>query len=171
MFIRRPVYLLIIGSLCALPLAPAQAESELSHLSRSEMLTLSETRSEEAWAAFALIYERLDPSLRDLVPGQTWTDEDRAAAACIYDKVVASDQREAYERYLLELPEISQIIVDNPDITLMTLERYPEVTQMPDIDGIMAFNRDCGQMALMQRRMQDSGLWMKMQEVMMQNME
>ncbi len=168
MLTRSLLSILIITSLCALSLSAARAETELSALSRSEMLALSEARSEEAWAAFALLYERLDPSLTELVPGQSWTDEDREAAACIYDKVVASGQREAYERYLLDLPGISQRIVDNPDITLMTVERYPEVTQMPDISGMMTFNADCGQMALMQRRMQESGLWMKMQEVMMQ---
>lgn len=139
-----------------------QAKDSLQKLSKEEFLTAYEETMEESWPTLALLYSRINPDLKNLVPGKEWTDEDRTVSECIYDKMQSKGKLKEYISFVERLDTMEKAILANEDINVFNVSQYPEIEQMPSIDGYMEAISSCGLISLMQKRMTESGLWLKL---------
>jgi hypothetical protein len=162
---------IIISALLCLSLSNfiamnVQAEQSLKGLSKNDFLKAYEEKMEDAWDAMSTLYGRVDPELKDMVPGKVWTNEDRVANACIYDKMKASGELDNYIASLDKLDEMRDIILENDDMTMLNMQDYPELenNNVANVGGYLEAMQSCGYMDLMQKRMQESGLWAKMMQ-------
>lgn len=144
------------------------AKTPFSGLSRAQVLEKTEEISESIWESMTLMYTRIDPSLKSLIPGKEWNDEDRKVAACVYDKAVESGQRDKYEKYLLNITKAAKITKNNPKVTLMTAHEIPELEKLGSANEILKYMNACGQIKLNSERMKKSGLMEKIQQALMQ---
>jgi len=146
--------------------APSAAAIAFSELPRDAFLDGLETRSEAIWADTVLLYTRIDPELGPFVPGKSWDDEDRQVMGCVYDRFAATDQLANFAASIEQQETMARMIVDTPDMTLLTMSDYDVMTDTPALDGAMEVMTDCGQMDLVARRMGEAGLWDKLSKVM-----
>ena len=145
------------------------AKESLKGLPKKEFLSAFEDKMESAWNGFSLLYTRIDPSLKELIPGKEWTIEDRDVSECIYDKMVDNGKLDEYVSITDNLDSIVDVIENNKSITILTMADYPEIQQLNTVEGYAQAMSACGQIKLMQERMQKSGLWEKLTQAMSHN--
>lgn len=152
-----------VSSTCSVA---AFADTSLKGLSKDEFLRAYEDNMEKAWPAFSALYSRVNPELADLVPGKEWTEEDREASACIYDEMKQSGNLDSYITALDKLGVMRDKILENNDVTVLNMHEHPDIdnSNVAKVDGYLGAMNSCGYMALMQKRMQESGLWEKMMQ-------
>lgn len=161
-----------IALLTALTASPAMALDPLppghfDGMSRAEYLAEMETVTEAVTVQMALIYERLKPGLSDKVPGQVWNDEDRAVAACVYDKAVAEGKLEEMSTYLSLAVISGNKVEQNPDITFTNIDQYAEELGGGDqASTFLGYQNECGGFELQTRRMKELGTWQALEEVL-----
>lgn len=140
-----------------------QAES-LKGLSKDDFIEAYEEKMESAWDAYSLLYARIDPEMKNMVPGKVWTDEDRQASACIYDNMKQRGQLDKYIASVEKIDEMRDTILQNKQMNITNMQDFPEVENdsLAKVDGYIEAMQSCGYMELMQQRMQESGLWSKL---------
>lgn len=164
--LKTPRLLFLVLSLSAIFSAGSSADTPLTGLSKTEFLRAYEENMEAAWPAFSALYGRINPELAELVPGKEWTKEDRDASECIYDEMKAAGNLDNYISALDQLGFMRDKILENDGVTVLNMQEYPDIenNNVAKVDGYLGAMNSCGYMALMQRRMQESGLWKKMMQ-------
>lgn len=162
---RIPLLSLLLASpaMALDPLPPGHFDG----MSRAQYLAEMETVTEAITAQMALLYDRVKPGLAAKVPGQIWDDEDRAVAACVYDKAVTEGTLDGLSTYLTLAVISGNKVEANPDITFANLDQYAEELGGGDqASTFLGYQNDCGGFDLQSRRMKEMGTWEALQEAM-----
>ncbi len=101
--------------------AAGNAQSDVTQLSRAEVLERFEAASEDSLEAFSLLYTRVDPELAEYIGSFEWDEIDREAAACVYDTYAQAGELDHLNSTLEASEEAAARIRENESITMIAV--------------------------------------------------
>ncbi|MGB3456734.1 MAG: hypothetical protein WBG08_08525 [Litorimonas sp.] len=121
------------------------------------------------------LYSRVSPEAAALVKPVSLDDGDRDTIRCVIREMRSQGMEKYLDLGIETNAKLNKMINDNPDLSMRTIEAYPEAMNllmgggMMDVmseaesEKSMAINTQCGTTTMMMEKMQESGIMAAMQ--------
>ncbi|MEM7728436.1 MAG: hypothetical protein AAF311_04090 [Pseudomonadota bacterium] len=121
------------------------------------------------------LYSRVSPEAAALVKPVKLNDEDRETIRCVIREMKSQGMEKYLDLGIETNAKLNKMINDNPDLSMKTIESYPEAMDLlmgggmmdtmseAESEKSMAINKECGTMAMMMEKMHESGIMAAMQ--------
>jgi hypothetical protein len=125
---------------------------------------------EEGMESQMKLYARVSPEAAAKIKPVIFNAADRDVIRCSFNGMKRAGLSAYLDAGLETNKALNKAIDDNPDLSIRTLEQYPEIMTMmqggdmmenmsdADQDTVMMINKDCGVIDMMVKKMTDSGV-------------
>jgi len=133
---------------------------DFTQLSRPAFIDKHEEALSIGWEPSMQLYARVDPSLAEIVPPFTWTDDYVETYGCLYDRLKEQEALGEANAMFSGLKASIEYIYAHPDFSILTLaEHEPFIDMLQPSDLYLEASMSCGLGALNAQAMKDSGLY------------
>lgn len=123
---------------------------------------------EEGLQSQMKLYSRVSPDAAEKMKPISFNADDRDIIRCSFNGMKRAGLSKYLEVGIEASKALNQAIEDNPDVSIKTLEQYPEIMSLvggdmldamsdTDEEKIQAVNTDCGVMTMILKKMNESG--------------
>lgn len=133
---------------------------DFTQVNKAEFIDKHEEALSIGWEPSMQLYARVDPSLAEIVPPFTWTDDYVETYGCLYDRLKEQDALGEANAMFSGLQASIEYIYAHPDFSILTLaEHEPFIDMLQPSDLYLEVSMSCGLGVLNAQAMKDSGLY------------